>query len=185
MRRGILLIVIATLLVAACSTTGPSGNATQTQSSASPITVVINEKTKSEISAVLQRRQTALAGRDLQGFQSTIDMTRPALRRCQQESFDIAVRQGAASTGPLVGKVEVYAGIYVRAYVDEGLGFSRLYFKNDGNCCGRPVTLWSQPLSRDAQLMAAARTSNEHHLAHGAFLKLLEAGPLWIGAQVQ
>jgi hypothetical protein len=93
---------------------------------------VITESTKSDISTVLQRRQTALAGKDLQGFQSTIDMTRPALRRCQQESFDVAARQGASSTGPIVGKVEVYAGTYARAYVDEGLGFMRLYFKNDG-----------------------------------------------------
>jgi hypothetical protein len=131
MPRGFLFFVMATLVVAACSTNGPSGNATQTTSAAAT-TVVINENTKSEITTVLQRRQTALAGRDLQGFQSTIDMTRPALRRCQQESFDIAVRQGASSTGPTVGKVEVYAGIYVRAYVDEGLGYTRVYFKKDG-----------------------------------------------------
>ncbi len=95
--------------------------------------LALNDNTKSEISSVLQRRQTALAGKDLQGFQATIDMTRPALRRCQQESFDVAVRQGASSTGPVVGKVEVYAGIYVRAYVDDGLGFMRVYFKNDGS----------------------------------------------------
>jgi hypothetical protein len=132
MRRGILFLVLATLIFAACATTGPSDNPSQPQASATATTVVVNENTKSEISTLLQRRQTALAGRDLQGFQSTIDMTRPALRRCQQESFDIAVRQGAGSGGPTVGKVEVYASTYVRAYVDEGLGYSRLYFKKDG-----------------------------------------------------
>ena len=95
---------------------------------------MINESTKSEISALLQKRQAALVGKDLQGFQATIDMTRPALRRCQQESFDVAARQGANSTAPVVGKVEVYAGTYVRAYVDDqGIGFARVYFKNAGS----------------------------------------------------
>jgi beta-xylosidase len=28
-----------------------------------------------------------------------------------------------------------------------------LLWKNDGNCCGRPVTIWSQPLSRDASTL--------------------------------
>lgn len=96
---------------------------------------MINDNTKSEISALLQKRQTALVSKDLQGFQATIDLTRPALRRCQQESFDTAARQGATTTAPTVGKVEVYAGTYVRAYVDDqqGIGFQRVYFKNTGS----------------------------------------------------
>jgi hypothetical protein len=115
------------VVIGACTPAPPA------QGPATSAPVVIGENTKAQIAAVLAKRQAALAGKDLQGFQSTIDMTRPALRRCQQESFDIAVRQGAAAGGPTVGKVEVYGGTYVRAYVDEGLGFMRVYFKDAGS----------------------------------------------------
>jgi len=121
-------VLSLTILIGGCNAAPPA------QSSPTPATVVINENTKSEITALLQKRQVALAKKDLQGFQATIDMTRPALRRCQQESFDVAARQGATAAAPTVGEVEVYAGTYVRAYVDDqGSGYVRLYFKNSGS----------------------------------------------------
>ena len=125
--RRIVVLSLA-VLIGGCTAAPPA------QDSPTAATLVINASTKSEISALLQKRQAALARKDLQGFQATIDMTRPALRRCQQESFDVAVRQGAGSTGPSVSKVEVYAGTYVRAYVDDqGAGYMRMYLKNSGS----------------------------------------------------
>ena len=95
---------------------------------------MINETTKSEIGAVLQRRQAALVSKDLQGFQATVDLTRPAFRRCQQETFDTAARQGGASTPVEVVKVELYGNGYVRAYVQDGSkGVDRFYFRRDGD----------------------------------------------------
>jgi hypothetical protein len=120
-------VLALALLIGGCTAAPPA------QSAPTAATVVINENTKSEISALLQKRQAALAGKDLRGFQATIDMTRPALRRCQQELFDVAARQGASSTAPSVGKIEVYGGTYVRAYVeDQGTGYMRIYFKTSG-----------------------------------------------------
>jgi hypothetical protein len=114
------------LLVVACSTPTPAAP------SAGAAPVVITDATRSEVQAVLQTRQQALSTKDLNGFQSTLDMTRPALRRCQQETFDIATRQGATSQSPAVGRVELYLDNYVRAYVEEGSGYARVYFKRDG-----------------------------------------------------
>lgn len=74
-------------------TTAPAAPTPEPSSTAT--TVVINESSKSEISAVLQRRHAALAGKDLQAFQATVDLTRPAFRRCQHETFDIAGAAGA------------------------------------------------------------------------------------------
>jgi len=82
---------------------------------------------------VLQRRQAALAGKDLQGFQATVDLTRPAFRRCQQETFDAAARQGFATASINVVKIESYRDSYVRAYIDMGSsGVERMYFRRDG-----------------------------------------------------
>jgi hypothetical protein len=116
------------LLVGSCAPTAPA------QPSPTQTTFAITEATKSEIGAVLQRRQSALVSKDLQGFQATVDLTRPAFRRCQQETFDSAARQGAPSTAVSVIKVEQYGDGYVRAYVQDGSkGLERFYFRRDGD----------------------------------------------------
>jgi hypothetical protein len=96
--------------------------------------VVIDENTKSEIATVLQRRQAALAGKDLHGFQATVDLTRLAFRRCQQETFDTAARQGYPTNSINVVKVEPYLDDYVRAYIDDGSsGIERVYFRRNAD----------------------------------------------------
>jgi hypothetical protein len=87
----------------------------------------ITENTRGEIVAVYERRYDALRKRDLSAYQKTFEVTRLALRRCFMDSFDVAGRQGVP-TVPDVGKVDVY-GDYVRAYVNEGFGYRRLYFR--------------------------------------------------------
>ena len=97
-------------------------------------TVAINEGTKPEIVDLLQRRQAALTFKDLHGFQTTVDLTRPAFRRCEQETFDAAARQGFIAPAINVVKVEPYGDSYVRAYVQDGSsGVERLYFRRDGD----------------------------------------------------
>ena len=65
--------------------------------------------------------------RDLAGYQKTFELTRLALRRCFMDAFEVAGRQGVPAA-PDVSKVETY-GEYVRAYVNEGFGYRRLYFR--------------------------------------------------------
>ena len=94
--------------------------------------VAINDRTASEIEALLQKRSETLQAKDLAAFQSTFDGTRSALRRCQGEAFEIATRQGA-NPAPKVGKVEPYLDHYVRAYVgSDANGYQRLYFRKEG-----------------------------------------------------
>lgn len=52
------------------------------------------------------------------------------------------------STAPLVCQVELGGSIDPSPFVD-GDGQAYLLWKNDGNCCNRPVGLWIQPLSAD------------------------------------
>ena len=83
---------------------------------------------------MLERRQAALVFKDLHAFQATVDLTRPAFRRCQQETFDAAARQGFAGEAVNVIKVEPYGDGYVRAYVQDGSnGLERRYFRRDGD----------------------------------------------------
>jgi len=121
--RRLLGLVLAVMAVAACSA------APAPPSSAPPTTAAaqVTEATKGEIVALFQRRLEALGKRDLVGYQKTFELTRLALRRCLMDAFDIAGRQGAPSL-PDVTKVEAY-GEYVRAYVSEGFGYRRLYFR--------------------------------------------------------
>jgi len=117
--------------------------AASTQPTQAPVAVTAS--TANEIQALLTKRQDALGSKDLKGFQATIDLTRPALRRCQQESFDIAARQGFQRTTVKVAKVEPYAGTYVRAYVgDDQRGYQRLYFRREGS-----GWLYSEPLENE------------------------------------
>ncbi len=79
---------------------------------------------------MLQAQRDALIKRDLKGYQATFDGARNAFRRCKQESFDIAARQGASPDAQQIVKVEPYGGTYVRAWVDgESSGIIRTYFR--------------------------------------------------------
>jgi hypothetical protein len=65
------------------------------------------------------------------------------------EHFDIASRQGAFGADFEVGKIEKY-GDYLRAYVNEGMGFERLYFH-------KSESGWKQTEPKDDEL-GGART---------------------------
>ena len=52
------------------------------------------------------------------------------------------------STAPIVCQVELGGSIDPYLFEDAD-GQLYLYWKNDGNCCGKPVSLWVQPLSDD------------------------------------
>jgi len=68
-----------------------------------------------------------MASRDQTAYVATIDPDRLALKRCANESYDIATRQGVGAV-PQVGKIEAYLDTYVRAYVQEGaLGLRRMF----------------------------------------------------------
>lgn len=98
---------------------------------------------RSAIEAVLQKRAIAVASNDEAAFRSTVDATRPALRRAQQDLFDMMRARGVGgSTMTKVLKLEAY-GAYTRAYVDDSpelmlLGTSgprsylRVYFRQEG-----------------------------------------------------
>lgn len=127
MRR--LLATAATVAFAAtCVSSTPAGPA------ASPTLtpLVVTDATRGELEATLQARSTALATKNLPAFQATVDLTRPAFRRCQQETFEIAARQGGSAEATRIAQVEAYGDAYVRAYIDEGRGLFRVYFRKDG-----------------------------------------------------
>lgn len=52
------------------------------------------------------------------------------------------------ATEPLVCQVEIGGSIDPYPFTDDD-GQRYLYWKNDGNCCAKPVGLWVQPLSGD------------------------------------
>lgn len=114
----------------------------------------INEQTRGEIQALLQKQVSAMAGKDQTAFQSTIDQERRALVRCSNESYDIATRQGVGAA-PQVGKIEPYLDTYVRAYVQEGsLGLRRIFFRKvDGR--------WIQTEPKDDELGGEKKTTVE------------------------
>jgi len=119
------LSIAFALVLAACATASapaPSG----------PEKVTVTATTASELVSVMTAWQTALGKRDLAGFQATIDLSRPAFRRCQAETFDIASRQGFTPSEVKIPKVEPYLDVYVRAYVgDDVNGYSRVYFRRE------------------------------------------------------
>jgi hypothetical protein len=95
---------------------------------------------RSSIEAVLQKRAVAVAGNDAAAFRSTVDEARPALRRTQQDLFDM-MRARSGSTMTKVLKLETY-GAYTRAYVDDSpelmllgasgpLSYKRVYFRQE------------------------------------------------------
>ena len=126
MRRLLLAATLVALVLGSCAPAGTPPGA----SAAGVEKATITASTKGELEAVLQKRLDALQRRDLAAYQSTYDLTRPALRRCQGEEFQIGGTSLARPARLL--KVEPYQDIYVRAYVDEGrLGIARRYFRRD------------------------------------------------------
>jgi hypothetical protein len=120
--------ILAAALVA-CSAPAP---VTSSPVPSGAVAVQVTDKTKGELQAVLQAQRDALVKRDLKSYQATFDGARSAFRRCKQESFDVAGRQGvSSSTAAQIVKVEPYGGTYVRAWVDEGgsTGVTRTYFR--------------------------------------------------------
>lgn len=105
-------------------------------STATPSTapVQITSTTTAEIESAIAERLRALGAKDLTAFQATVDLTRPAFRRCQQETFDVAARQGFGAGPTKVVKVEPYGNGYVRAYLDDvGHGIERVYFRRNND----------------------------------------------------
>ena len=102
-RLPLALLVVAVLsgCVAPPSVAPPSSSA----ASSSPAAVVIFASTAAEVEAVMTARLRALQAKDLTAFQATVDLTRGAFRRCQQETFDIAARRGSAAEPTKVVKV--------------------------------------------------------------------------------
>ncbi|MEP7003263.1 MAG: hypothetical protein ABI888_01865 [Chloroflexota bacterium] len=134
-------IVLVLVAVSACSTAAPPA-----ASPSGPETVTITDKTAGELLAVYNASQTALAKKDLTGFQATIDLTRAAFRRCQTEAFDVASRQGFSPTDAKIAKVEPYLTTYARAYVGtDANGYSRVYFRREGG-------KWIRTEPQDAEL---------------------------------
>lgn len=125
--RGSLALALIGASLVACTAAAPAA----TPSPSGPVRIEITTKTKDELQAVLNAQVSALATRDLKAYQGTFDGARAAFRRCKQESFDVAGRQGAPSRAPQVVKVETYADTYARAWVDDGssTGVSRVYFR--------------------------------------------------------
>jgi len=128
------------LILAACTASpAPAASPVGTEKA------VVTERTASELAAVMSAWQGALARKDLTGFQATIDLTRPAFRRCQTETFDVAARQGFTTFDVKIAKVEPYLDTYARAYVgDDTAGYSRMYFRREG---GRWIR--SEPLDTE------------------------------------
>jgi hypothetical protein len=153
MRRFTLFLLLWALVVACTpSTTPPDGSASA--STAVAERPAINEQTRGEIQALLQKQVNAMANKDQTAFQSTIDQERRALVRCTNESYDIATRLGAGAAGQ-VGKIEAYLDTYVRAYVQEGSnGLRRIFFRKvDGK--------WVQTEPKDDELGGEKKTTVE------------------------
>jgi hypothetical protein len=132
--RSLPLAFVALAILAGCAAPQSGGAPAPSASSPPPARVEVTSSTRAELEAVLTERLRALEAKDLKAFQATVDLTRLAFRRCQQEAFDIAARQGSAASATKVAKVEPYGDGYVRAYVEDGSsGIDRRYFRRDGD----------------------------------------------------
>jgi hypothetical protein len=145
------LLVIA-FAVAAC--TSPTTAPDASPSGGAVAKPQINEQTRGELQALLQKQHDTMANRDDKAFGATIDQDRRALVRCANESYDIASRQGVGAVGQ-VGKIEAYLDQYVRAYVSEGAnGQRRIFFRKvDGK--------WVQTEPKDDELGGEKKTTVE------------------------
>ncbi|MGH2472140.1 MAG: hypothetical protein ACRDG6_07030 [Candidatus Limnocylindria bacterium] len=132
--KGLPLAFVAVAVLTGCvapPSTIPTSGAT---ASPTPTKVEITSTTAAELQSVIAARFRALGAKDLTAFQATFDRTRPGFRRCQQELFDVAARQGVTARPPTVVKVESYGNGYVRAYLEDGSnGIERRYFRRDGD----------------------------------------------------
>jgi hypothetical protein len=147
-RRALLALVLWSAL-AACTPVPSAPGASETAAVAEK--PQINEQTRGEIQALLQRQVNAMANKDQKGFQATIDQDRRALVRCSNEAYDISTRQGAGAAGQ-VGKIEAYMD-YVRAYVQEGAnGARRVFFRKVGG-------QWVQTEPKDEELGGEKKTT--------------------------
>jgi hypothetical protein len=123
--RALAASVAVLIAIAAC---GP-GPITASPAASGAVAVEVTDKTIGEVQAVIQAQHDTLERRDLKGYQATYDQQRGALRRCKQESFDVAGRQGVGGV-PRIIKVTPYGTTYARAWIDEGpTGVSRIYFR--------------------------------------------------------
>jgi hypothetical protein len=149
--RTVLVALLALSVVVACTptTTAPPDGTTAVAEKPA-----INEQTRGEIQALLQKQTNAMANKDQRALQATIDQERRPLVRCSNEAFDIATRQGPSGTAQ-VGKIEPYLDTYVRAYVTEGANGSRRIFfrKVDG--------AWVQTEPKDDELGGEKKTTIE------------------------
>ena len=126
MRRALFSVLIWAVVLGCTPSATPPGASATTAVVEKP---AINETTRGEIQAVLQKQNSAMASKDLTSFGSTLDQERRALVRCATETYDISTRLGVGAVG-VVGKIEPYLDTYVRAYVQEGsLGLRRIYFR--------------------------------------------------------
>ena len=131
--RGLSLAALTLAVLGSC-VAPPTANPSSGSARPSPTKVEITSSTPAELESVMAARIRAMGSKDLTAFQATVDLTRPAFRRCQQEAFDTAARQGFAADATKVVKVEAYGDGYVRAYVQDGsIGIERRYFRRDGD----------------------------------------------------
>ena len=146
------LIALVAVLFIACS----SAPAPATSGSGSPAAAVkpqINEQTRGAINALLQKQHDTMATKDQTQFMTTIDPDRLALKRCANESYDIATRQGVGAA-PQALKIEAYLDTYVRAYVQEGSnGLRRIFFRQTAD--GK----WVQTEPKDDELGGEKKTT--------------------------
>jgi hypothetical protein len=147
--KRLLIALVAWSVVISC--TPPTSTPGASQSAGVAEKPQINEQTRGEIQALLQRQVNAMANKDQKGFQATIDQDRRALVRCSNEAYDISTRQGVGAAGQ-VGKIELYLD-YVRAYVTEGAnGQRRVFFRKvDGQ--------WVQTEPKDDELGGEKKTT--------------------------
>ncbi len=146
------LLAIAVVVGCTAPTTPPASSSAPASGAA--VGPEINERTRAEIQAVLQRQRDAVAQRQLETYIATIDPGSLALKRCATETFDVAGRQGLGAA-PQVGKIDAYLG-YVRAWVQEGSnGQRRLFFKKGAD--GK----WLQAEPKESELGGEKKTTVE------------------------
>lgn len=151
MKRLLVAILGASALVIGCSpATQADPCAGGDPAAAKP---AINEQTRGCIQAVLQKQHDTMASQNNSSFIATIDPESLALKRCANESYDVASRQGVGSVGQ-VGKIEPYLDTYVRAWVQEGSsGQRRLFYRKttDGK--------WVQAEPKESELGGEKKTT--------------------------
>ena len=152
MRRALVaLVAVLSIASIACSSApAPTASGSGSPAAAKP---QINEQTRGAIQALLQKQHDTMATRDQTAYMTTIDADRLALKRCANESYDIATRQGVGNVAQ-VGKIEAYLDTYVRAYVQEGSnGIRRIFFRQT------PDGKWVQTEPKDDELGGEKKTT--------------------------